>query len=134
MSMKTYYDLKDMLCDELDEITKKGELTAGSLDTVDKLTHSIKSLETIIAMNEAKDGESGYYPYMGYRSYENGRGGNMSNRNQRRDAMGRYSNRGYSHDDARDGMIEDLRELMHEAPDEHTKKRFQSFIRELENA
>lgn len=123
MSTKTYHDLKDMLCEELDEITRKGELTAGSLDTVDKLTHSIKSLETIIAMNEAQDGESGYYPHMG-RSY------------QRRDMRGRYSrdNRGYSRDDARDGMIADLRELMHDAPDEHTKKRFQSFIRELENA
>ena len=123
MSMKTYHDLKDMLCEELDEITRKGELTAGSLDTVDKLTHSIKSLETIIAMNEAQDGESGYYPYMG-RSY------------QRRDMRGRYSrdNRGYSRDDARDSMIHDLRELMQDAPDEHTRKRFQSFIRELENA
>lgn len=123
MSMKTYHDLKDMLCEELDEITRKGELTAGSLDTVDKLTHSIKSLETIIAMNEAQDGESGYYPYMG-RSY------------QRRDMRGRYSreNRGYSRDDARDSMIHELREIMQDAPDEHTKKRFQSFIRELENA
>lgn len=123
MSMKTYHDLKDMLCEELDEITRKGELTAGSLDTVDKLTHSIKSLETIIAMNEAQDGESGYYPYMG-RSY------------QRRDMRGRYSreNRGYSRDDARDSMIHELREIMQDSPDEHTKKRFQSFIRELENA
>lgn len=123
MSMKTYHDLKDMLCEELDEITRKGELTAGSLDTVDKLTHSIKSLETIIAMNEAQDGESGYYPYMG-RSY------------QRRDMRGRYSrdNRGYSRDDSRDGMIHELREIMQDAPDEHTRKRFQSFIRELENA
>lgn len=123
MSLKTYHDLKDMLCEELDEITRKGELTAGSLDTVDKLTHSIKSLETIIAMNEAQDGESGYYPYMG-RSY------------QRRDMRGRYSreNRGYSRDDARDSMIHELREIMQDAPDDHTKKRFQSFIRELENA
>lgn len=123
MSMKTYHDLKDMLCEELDEITRKGELTAGSLDTVDKLTHSIKSLETIIAMNEAQDGESGYYPYMG-RSY------------QRRDMRGRYSrdNRGYSRDDSRDSMIHELREIMQDAPDEHTKKRFHSFIRELENA
>lgn len=115
MSLKTYHDLKDMLCEELEEITRKGELTAGSLDTVDKLTHSIKSLETIIAMNEYGDSET--YP----RSY-----------GQRRDMRGRYSR--YSRDDARDGMIRDLREMMQDSPDEHTKKRFQSFIRELENA
>lgn len=134
MSMQTYHDLKDMLCRELDEITRKGELTAGSLDTVDKLTHSIKSIETIIAMNEAQDGESGYYPHMGgYRSYDGMRSGA-----RRRDAMGRYSREyrrnGYSRDDARDEMIADLKELMQNAPDEHTKKRFQGFIRELENA
>lgn len=139
MSMQTYHDLKDMLCRELDEITRKGELTAGSLDTVDKLTHSIKSLETIIAMNEAQDGESGYYPYMGgYRSYEDGMRDSRRGRSgaRRRDAMGRYSreNRGYSSTDAREDMIEDLRELMNEAPDETTKKHYQKFIRELENA
>lgn len=139
MSMQTYHDLKDMLCRELDEITRKGELTAGSLDTVDKLTHSIKSLETIIAMNEAQDGESGYYPYMGgYRSYEDGMRDSRRGRSgaRRRDAMGRYSreNRGYSREDAREDMIEDLRDLMNDAPDETTKKHYQKFIRELENA
>ena len=29
MSMKVMYDLKDMLCAELDEIGKKGEMSAG---------------------------------------------------------------------------------------------------------
>ena len=116
MNTQVYHELKDMLCRELEEITRKGELTAGSLDTVDKLTHSIKSLETIIAMNEA--GYSGAHPY-----YNDGR------YSGKRDAMGRYSR-----DDSRDHMIHDLRELMQDAPDEHTRKRFQSFIRELENA
>lgn len=121
MSMKAYHELKDMLCDELDSITKKGELTAGSLDTVDKLTHSIKSLETIIAMNEARDGESEYYPnYMR---------GSYRGRSYRRDAMGRYSR-----DDARADMVQDLRELMQSAPDEHMKKKLQRFISEIENA
>ena len=131
MNTQTYYELKEMLCRELEEITRKGELTAGSLDTVDKLTHAIKSISTIIAMEEA-DGESEMYPYWGGRAYQ---GGGRSN--QRRDSRGRYSreNRGgYSRDDARDGMIHELREIMQDAPDEHTKKRFQSFIRELENA
>ena len=114
MDMQMYHNLKDMLCEELEQITRKGELTAGSLDTVDKLTHSIKSIETIIAMHDS--GYSNTHPY--YREHSG-----------KRDAMGRYSR-----DDARDSMIHDLRELMHEAPDDHTRKRFQSFIRELENA
>lgn len=117
MNTQMYHDLKDMLCEELEKITRKGELTAGSLETVDKLTHSIKSIDTIIAMHEG--GYSNKYPHY----YES----------EKRDAMGRYS-RGYSRDDARDGMISELRDIMKSAPDDHTRKRFQSFIRELENA
>lgn len=113
MNIQMYHDLKEMLCDELEKITRKGELTAGSLETVDKLTHSIKSIETIVAMHES--GYSNKYPH-----YEH---------SEKRDAMGRYSR-----DDARDSMIHELREIMHKSPDDHTRKRFQSFIRELENA
>lgn len=57
-------ELKEMLCEELDKITKKGELSAGSLDVIDKLTHSIKSIATIIAMDEAQ----GYDGYSGARA------------------------------------------------------------------
>lgn len=38
MSMKSMYELRDMLCDELDEIARKGELGAGDLDIAHKLT------------------------------------------------------------------------------------------------
>lgn len=99
-SAETYKELKDMLCDELDKVVKKGELSAGSLDVIDKLTHSIKSIETIMAMN-------------GY-----------SNR-----AMGRYS-RGYSRD--KNELMDELHELMEEAPDEKTRHEFRRFITKME--
>lgn len=58
-------------------------------------------------------------------SYARGRG-----RSARRDSMGRYANEGgYS----RTGdMVEDLRKLMREAPDEHTRMKLQQFISEME--
>lgn len=57
--MHTYYDAKDMLKKELDEIVKKGELSAGSLDTIDKLLNSIKNSCKIIMYEEyAEDGYS----------------------------------------------------------------------------
>ena len=140
MSMKAFYELKDMLCGELDKFTKKSEINPQSLDMIDKLTHSIKSLETIIAMNE-QDGESEMYPYYGGRAYQSGNnGGGGSNRRgrsnaQRRDSRGRYSNReNYSRDDACEDMIEDLRELMQDAPDERMKSKIQRFISEIENS
>ncbi len=126
MSMKTYYELKDMLCMELDKINKKADITPQSLDWIDKLTHSIKSLETIIAMNEAHDDESEFYPTMRNRSYEyrNGQSGA-----RRRDRMGRYSR-----DGARDDMIEDLHEIMRGTTDEHMKGKIRQFISEIENS
>jgi hypothetical protein len=152
MGMQTYYDLKKMLCKELDDITyksKNGRIeNEHDLDIIDKLTHSIKSLETVIAMKEAQDeGESGYTipHYMGDRRFvdrSNRDDDRMSNRMsrrgrsnaQRRNAMGQYSredNRGYS-GNTEEEMIEDLRDLMAEAKDEHTRMKFQRFIEDLE--
>ena len=123
MSMQTYHDLKDMLCEELEKLTRKGDLNVNTLDTVDKLTHSIKSLETIIAMNEAKDGgDSGYYPYW-MRSYE-GRGRSHAHR----DKMGRYSR-----EDAKAEMVDDLRDLMEHAKDDAMRRRLHRFITEIES-
>lgn len=105
--MHGIYELKDMLCKELEEYGEKGELTTGSLDVIDKLAHTIKNLDKIIECHE-EEGYSGNYPYGG--SYARGgrggtRGGSYA-RNRRRDAMGRYSR-------AEDGM-QDLLAEMHE--------------------
>lgn len=136
MSMK---QLREMLCSELDEITRKGELTAGSLETVDKLTHSIKSIDTIIAMEEGGYSEDGYE---GASSYARGRG-----RNARRDSMGRYSSdnysrenrsrrdysrNGYSTDDSRESMIEKLHEMLDDAPNEKIRNAIHRLINQLD--
>lgn len=136
------YDLCETVSHEIGEANEKiraagGKLSGADVDYIDKLTHTMKSIKTTIAMAEAeeRDGESGYYPYMGgYRSYENGMRGGRSNA-RRRDPMGRYSreNRGYSRDDAKSDFIDDVRELMRDAPDERIKMRFKDFIREIEN-
>ena len=52
MSMKVMYDLKDMLCAELDEIGKKGEMSAGDLETVHKLTDTIKNIDKIVMLED----------------------------------------------------------------------------------
>ena len=75
-------ELRDMLCSELEKISKKGELSTGSLDVIDKLTHSIKSIDTIMAMEGYSNDYSNDYSNEG--SYARGR-------NARRDSMGRYS-------------------------------------------
>ena len=135
-------ELKEMLMDELNKVTKKGELSAGSLDIVDKLTHSIKSICTIMAMDEYDDE---YSEARGGSSYARGRGSNA-----RRDSMGRYasrgsyeggssyarggrggrSNRGYSRDEAKEELVEQLRDIEMMAEDEETKKMVKRWIKQ----
>ena len=135
--MKSYEKIKEMLCEELEAIAKKGELTAGSLDTVDKLTHAIKSLETIMAMNEySEDGYSNRGSYDGnvnsnsYARRYTREGGNSYARygNVRRDSMGRYSR-----DEANDEIISRLHEVMEEAQNEQTKQEIRKLINKMEN-
>ena len=99
--MNELYKLRDMLCKELEEYGSKGEMSAGTLDVVDKLAHALKNLDKIIMYKDDGDGYSGRsYPYDG--SFSRGRG---------------YSARmskGYSR---HSGLAEDLRELMRDAPE-----------------
>jgi hypothetical protein len=136
------HKLCEFIDNELDELEEKvkreGSLSRAEIEDGKNLAKFKMALLTNDAM-EREGGESEMYPYMGgYRSYEDGMRDSRRGRSgaRRRDAMGRYSreNRGYSRADAREDMIEDLRELMNEAPDETTKKHYQKFIRELENA
>lgn len=132
--MDELYKLKDMLCEELEEYGKKGELSAGTLDIVDKLSHALKSITTIIAMEEADGEYSGTYPRMYYRnggtSYRRG-SSYAGRRNAKRDSMGRYSREdGYS--GAVDEMVDQLNDMMHEAPNEQVKQDIQRLINKIE--
>lgn len=135
MRNSSLHDLRDMLNEELDKFAKKGELDRSSLDMVDKLTHSVKSIDTILAMDEysedngySRDGRS-YHgnSYDGY-SMARGRG-----RYARRDSRGRYSNDGYSRDDGREEMVRQLRDMMEDAPDERIRQAIHKAIKEVEN-
>lgn len=151
--MHDIYQLKEMLMDELKEFGKKGELTAGSLETVDKLSHSIKNLCKIIEdmemdeeysmagegggsyrySNEGGSGNRGGSYARGGRGGGSYRGGSYARgrgRNARRDSMGRYSSEGYSR--AAEDMIEQLRDMVNEAPDEQTRMEIQKLMQKLE--
>lgn len=107
--MAKYEELKDILSEELDKITKRGEMSLGTLDIIDKLTHSIKSLETILAMN----GHSG-------RSYK------AESYAKQRDSMGRYSR-----DDAKESFLAEAYELIDKAPDEQSRKKLERMLDEM---
>ena len=134
--MHKIYELKDKLCEELEEYGDK-KLDAGSLEVIDKLAHSIKNLDKIIEKYEDEDYSSAYDDGMMGGSYERdgnrygsryamARGdGRGRGRNARRDSMGRYSSDNRM-------MVDELRDLMNDAPDERTKMEFKRFIEKME--
>ena len=91
--MKELHELKERLIDELKDYGRK-DLSSSNLDVIDKLAHATKNLCKIID----DEGYSGMYPHdVSYRT---------------RDSLGRYS---------RTGLTDKLRDLMGEAPDDHTR-------------
>ena len=50
--MEYMYELKEKLCDELEEIANKGELGAGDLEIIHKLTDTIKNIDKIGMLEE----------------------------------------------------------------------------------
>ena len=142
--MEELYKLKETLCTELEEYAKKGKMSAGDLEIVDKLSHAIKNIDKIIEKYDESEysGASGYSNRMNYErggrgGYSNERGGYSNENysmargrgsNARRDSRGRYSGEGYSGHD----MVMELRDLMEDAPDERTRMEFEKFIRKME--
>lgn len=128
--MHTLMKLRDILMDELERQTAKGSLTEQSLNVVDKITHSIKCIDTIVAMEssygESRDGYSGRRYRDGYSGdeYSGRRSGYFYTQRddemsglRRRDSMGRYSDgysgrRGYSRDEAKDKLIGEMEGMM----------------------
>lgn len=119
--MEKLYELKDLLCDELEKVAEKGELTAGSLETVEKLTHSLKSLLAIMEM----EGES----FANGRNYMGNYGGNFRTSYARGRGRG-YSRRGYS----RDGDLTDrLMDIMADVDDPKVKQSIRKVIEKMED-
>lgn len=150
--MHTYYEVKDMLKRELENLTRRGDITDKSLEEIDMLLHSIKNACKIIMYEEYAD-DDGYSYRDGY-SNARGRRGNV-----KRDSMGRYareggysyeggysnegdySNRrggrysregGYSYDGGHEDKMQMLRELMNESTSEEEKDMIKRLMQHME--
>lgn len=123
--------LRDKLCDELDEIARKPEMSAGDLETAHKLTDTIKNIDKIEMLEE--DGgysQAGDWEMEGRGSYNRG----SSYRGRKRDSMGRYSRRMYSRGDAKEHMMEQMEALMDQAGSEREREAIRRCMGQLENA
>ena len=128
--MESYEQLKKILCTEIDnsvdDIMRKGKMSIEDLEIVDKLTHGLKSLVTIIAMED-----SGYSYDTGYSGIH--RGNNISRYNDMGYSNGRYSNRMYSRDEGKTHMIQQFEKLMNDTSTQEEREVIQSAINRLKN-
>lgn len=160
--MHYMHDLKDLLCAELEDYAdkgkKSGKMSIGDLDSIHKLTDTVKNILKIDLL-ESEDGYSEDGHYMGEgriygTSYDDGmrRGVGYSyargrGRYAKRDSMGRYSRDdgymrrdvrgmrdGYSRDDGKAYMMEQLEDMMEDAENPAEKEALRRCMEALKRA
>lgn len=145
--MHELYELKEKLMKELNEYASQ-EMSAGSLEVIDKLSHAIKNICKIIEAAEEEE-YSGRGSYAGGGNYSResrysreGRSGNRyayegggsyaRGRNARRDSMGRYSREmGYSRADGLEELVDSVKGMMQDLP-QNVQQDAQRFVQKLE--
>ena len=125
--------LRDNLEEELEKFADK-QINEQNLEFIDKLSHAIKCIDTFVAMERSEESRDGYSGRMyrdgmsgrryrddysndgvsGRRYFYTQRDGGMSGL-RRRDSLGRYADgysRGYSHDEAKDRLMNEMQGMM----------------------
>lgn len=95
MSKRMYEDLKEILCHELNEITRKGDIDREGLDDVYKLSSAITMVESLMKKGQQEQG--GEYSNE-YSNYSNEGGASNARRSMRNSYDGSYD--GMSRDGA----------------------------------
>lgn len=155
--MHYMHDLKDLLCAELEDYAdkgkKSGKMSMGDLDSIHKLTDTVKNILKIDLL-ESEEGysEDGHYIGEGRiygTSYDNGmrRGVGYSyargrGRYAKRDSMGRYSrddgymrrDGGYSREDGKAYMMDQLEDMMEDAEKPAEKEALRRCMEALKRA
>ena len=152
-------DLKDLLCAELEDYAEKGKkagkMSMGDLESIHKLTDTVKNILKIDTLSEelgySEDGHymgegriygTSYDVYDRGTSYARGRG-----RYAKRDSMGRYSRDdgymrrdgrgmrdGYSRDDGKAYMMEQLEDMIEDAEKPAEKEALRCCMEALKRA
>lgn len=147
--MHELYELKEKLMKELGEYAQNGKYSKEDVETIKYMASAVDHICNIVERaDEEEYSQRGGYAYdngnMGGNrggSYRGGQGGDRYSRNYgggnsnargrganaRRDSMGRYSRTGNP-----DEMIDQLEELMQDAPNEQIKQQIQQLVQQIE--
>lgn len=132
--MNALYDLRDMLCEQLEEYGEKGELSNAVLEKVDVLAHATKNLDKIIEKcAEDEDNEhSGNYGTYGMKSSRRSHGSSRSGMRvtSRRGYAGRY----YGDDrdeEENEEFVDQLYSMANEAEDERMRQNLEKLAAKM---
>lgn len=118
--MGTMEDLKHMICTELEEIAKKGEMSAGDLDTVYKLIVSKEKLLRIDELEEKLGYSESRYPR--YSRDGESDGGSSYGRHYVRAHYSRDGRGRYSMDEGRTMLADQIRDMIDNSDLSQTQK------------
>lgn len=139
--MREYHEIKEMLCKELKEYARKGELSAGSLDVLHKLTDTIKNIDKIemlegdgYSRRGSYDGGGSYDSYGDEDSYRRGysRDGSYYSNDGGSYEGGNSGRRGYSRTSEKERLARKLKEMMNYSQNEEEREAYRKTIRKLE--
>lgn len=128
-NMKDLYELCDTVSREIGRVNQKigtsgGRLAGSDIDYIDKLTHTLKSIKTTMAMEEEGGSYEGSYQNSGR---SNAQAMAQAMRRGGRTGANQYgSYRSYAR--AADDFASKLEDLMEEAPDEQTRKEIERLV------
>lgn len=124
MGMKALEEIRYMLCDELEDIAKKGELSNSGMEYLHKVVDTLKNIDKIEMLEGSGYSHDGDWEAEMRGNYGRGssymRDGDHDGYSgaRHRNAMGQYSRRrGYSRDEAKDELIEKLEDKIDETSD-----------------
>lgn len=146
--MKALEKLRETLCEELDKVAKKNDMSAGDLEVTHKLTDTIKNIDKIMMLEDGEEGYSQDGGWMARGTY--GSGNSYANRGKhyvrghysradgrRMDSYARdggYNRDGYSRADGREAMMNKLEEMMRNAGTDRERDAIRRCMDEIENA
>lgn len=137
--MKGLYEMREALCKVTEEYARKGDLSPGSVDLVDKALNAIKNTYKIEMFENQGGGfgRGGSYDSYGDDSY---RRNSYGNRDSYADSYNSYGDsydngnsgrRGYSRDSGKEMMVRKMEEMLRYVDSEEQRKAVERCIHQL---
>lgn len=124
--MHKLYELKEKLVNELEDYADNGKFSKEDVEAIKYTASAIDHICNIVERSDEEDYSGAMMGRMPY-SY---RDGERTGSYARRGGTRRYGSAGYSR--ASEGIVEELRDLMEDAPDDRIRQEIKTLIHKVE--